>query len=133
MNALGAPGLDGFPTYFFQKNWTIVGKDVCDFVKEVLQGRVSFEDINTTFITQIPKVFHAKKFEEFWPISLCNVIYKIVAQTLANLLKLILPKIIFPQQSAFVLGCLISDSILIDYEALHTLFTRVKDNRVLWP
>ena len=24
-----APGLDGFPAGFFQKNWKIMGKDIC--------------------------------------------------------------------------------------------------------
>ena len=33
-----APGLDGFPAHFFQKNWNICGDEVTKVVLRVLNG-----------------------------------------------------------------------------------------------
>lgn len=45
------------------------------------------DDINSTFIVLILKIKEAKRVREFRPISLCNVIYKIVAKVIANWIK----------------------------------------------
>lgn len=40
--------------------------------------------INSTFIAVICKVKDPKKVNDFRPISLCNVLYKIITKTLTN-------------------------------------------------
>ena len=59
--------------------------------------------------------------EDLRPISFCNVIYKIVAKTLANRLKNILLKMISPYQGTFIAGRSIADNVLPSYEVLHYL------------
>ncbi|KAA3473633.1 reverse transcriptase [Gossypium australe] len=117
MGPIKAPGFDGFPALFFQKYWHIVGKDV---ETSCLGGR-DFESTNRIDIVLIPKSSHPKNLVDFRPISLCTILHKLVAKTIANRLQDFIGNCIDSAQSAFVPGRLISDNVLIAYEILHTL------------
>jgi hypothetical protein len=119
MYPLKAPGPDGFPAHFFQKHWDLCGAEVTTAVLRILRGDDSPADINKTFVVLIPKGASPEELGQFRPISLCNMIYKIVSKVLANRLKLILPEIISEEQSAFVPRRLIKDNIITAYECLH--------------
>lgn len=123
MPPLSSPGPIGFLSQFYQTQLEDVGKEVCRFVLNFLKGGGSLRSINDTFITFIPKVKELKQVTEHRLISLCNILYKIVAKVLANRLKQILPMIISPTHSAFILGRLITNNILVNYETLHSLNT----------
>lgn len=76
-------------------------------------------DINHTFITLIPKVKSPEFFFENRPISLCNVIDKLVSKVLANRLQGFLLDLISKNQSAFQPRRLIIDNILMAYKTIH--------------
>ena len=55
-----SPGPDGFPIFFFQKEWKLVGKDVCDDVKEFFGSKRMLKEINSTFLCLIPKKIYGQ-------------------------------------------------------------------------
>jgi hypothetical protein len=100
-----------------------VGEEVCTAITSFLHEGIMDEKINYTNIVLIPKKSNPIAVSDFKPISLCNVIYKLMSKVLANRLKAVLPVIISPNQSAFIPGRLISDNILAAYETLHSMHT----------
>lgn len=87
MKPLVSPRPNGFSAQFYQKNWETMGDEVTSFVLNVLNKGDSTSAVNDTYFSLIPKVKNPKKVTDFRPISLCNVIYKLVSKTLANRMK----------------------------------------------
>jgi hypothetical protein len=131
MHPLKAPGPDGLPALFFQKFWHVVGRDVKNLVLGILNNNKSPEFINSTFIVLIPKGKNPKSPKDYRPISLCNVVMKIVTKALANRIKPILPEVIDVEQSGFVQGRLITDNGLIAMECFHWLKKKRKGKKGL--
>ena len=94
MKPISAPGLDGMPPFFYQSFWPLIDVDICSVVLDCLNNYKIPLEINSTNITLIPKVKYPELITDFRPISLCNVVYKIVSKVLANKLRVVLPSII---------------------------------------
>jgi hypothetical protein len=72
----------------------------------------------------ILKVKAPEKVTQFKPISMCNVVYKVISKILVSRLRGLLREIIGPTQRAFVLARLITDNILVAYEYFHSIKKR---------
>ncbi|XP_062167008.1 uncharacterized protein LOC133873303 [Alnus glutinosa] len=129
IHPLKSPGPDGFGVSFYQHHWGIIRDHVRAATLHSLNGGTFDSAINETFIARIPKSPTASSISEYQHISLCNVLYKLIAKVLANRLKLVLPSIISHNQSAFVPGRLITDNVLVAYEALHSMNTRMRSKK----
>jgi hypothetical protein len=103
-----------------------VRAEVCKAMLDFLNHDCFNNSINSTYIVLIPNKKTPTRITDYRLISLCNVTYKLIAKVLANRMKQILVKIISPTQSAFVPGRLITDNILVAFEALHTMDAKMK-------
>ena len=116
-----APGPDGMNPGFFQHYWDVVSDDVTATCLFNLNKGVMPSGLNSTSIVLVPKVNSPERMSDLRPISLCNVIYKIMAKAVANRLRIIIPSIISNTQSAFIHGRSITDNAMIAFEIGHYL------------
>lgn len=84
MGPAKAPSPDEMPTLFYQRYWNIISSDVCQLYLNVLNGSEGVAAFNHTLIALIPKVNSPSRVTEFRPISLFNVLYKIISKVLAR-------------------------------------------------
>lgn len=89
-----SPVPDGFHALFYQQFWNIMGDDVTGVVLQFLNGSMDMSKCNETYLVLIPKVKKPNTIKKCRPISLCNVVYKLISKTLTNRLKCSLPVII---------------------------------------
>lgn len=118
---LKAPGPDGLHAIFYKRFWGMLGEDLVTEVLEAVNTYSVPQGWNDTAIVMIPKCENPEKVSQFRPISLSNVVYKVISKMLSNRLNSILPDIISDNQSAFVSGRLITDNILLAYECIHAI------------
>lgn len=73
-----ALGPNGMTVFFFRFFWDVVGLDVIHTVQDFFINDHLLPALNHTNITLIPKVDNPAKVSQFRPISLCNVMYKVI-------------------------------------------------------
>ncbi|XP_042029875.1 uncharacterized protein LOC121776773 [Salvia splendens] len=116
-----APGPDGFTALFYQACWATVGPDVVAAIGQVFGGAYLPRSVTATSIVLIPKKPVPESWSDYRPISLCNVVNKIITKIMSKRMTGLLPKIISPNQSGFVKGRLLNDNVLLAQEMFHEL------------
>lgn len=104
LKSFKALGSDGLHAGFYQRFWLIMGNLVIEEVKKVFVSKKIPEVINRTYIALIPKIQGPETLGNYRPISLCNMVYKIVTKIIMARLRPLLGKLISPFQTAFLLG-----------------------------
>lgn len=95
-------GPDGMSPGFYQKFWPIVGNDIVHMVRKFYEDGILSTQLTNTNIALVPKKNDPQTMADLRPISLCNVVYKIISKVLANRVKQILDGIISDTQSPFI-------------------------------
>jgi hypothetical protein len=94
---------------------------VLHIVNDFILGRIDISRLNYGVLSLIPKVPGAVQISQFRPISLINVIFKIVSKCFASKIDPIANRIISPNQTVFIKGRLITDGVLALQEVIHEL------------
>ncbi|GKV47624.1 hypothetical protein SLEP1_g54507 [Rubroshorea leprosula] len=89
-----APGPNGFNFKFIKEMWEVLKDDTMGFVTDFHKHGKLVRGINNSFIVLVPKFSNPQKIEEFKPISLVGVMYKVIAKLLACRLSSVLKGII---------------------------------------
>ncbi|GLT27528.1 hypothetical protein SLA2020_025150 [Shorea laevis] len=113
-----ALGPNGFNFSFVKAYWEVIKEDVVEFLQDFQDNSKLVRGINNSFIVLVPKVDNPQKIEEYRPISLIGVMYKILAKILANRIKKVVDEIIGEEQMAFLRGRQLIDGVVIANEVV---------------
>lgn len=82
-----APGPDGINARFAQMYWDLLRPRIELEIEQFFSKTVMRSTISKSNMVLIPKCENPTKVTDYRPISICNVIYKIISKILANRLK----------------------------------------------
>ena len=121
MKPYKAPGPDGLHAGFFQRFWLTVRDSVRKEVEKAFVERKVPEYLNKTHIVLIPKIQGPETIGNYRPISLCNLVYKIITKIIVARIRPHLDTLGSPYQAAFVPGRRGVDNAIIVQELIHTI------------
>jgi hypothetical protein len=122
--AAGAPGPDGFSFLFYQSFWDVIKTDFMALVRDFEAGTLDVSRLNYAIITLIPKERNARDINKFRPISLGNCSLKIISKAMTNRIAPIGHRIISKNQTAFIKGRFILESVVAAHEVIHEVHSR---------
>lgn len=84
-------------------------------------GTLDIYRLNFAMLTLIPKEPDATVMKKFRLISLLNCVFKIFTKVLTNRLGLIMNRLVSSNQSAFIKGRYILESVVTSHEVIHSI------------
>lgn len=120
-----SPGTDGFSVEFFKMFWKHLGV----FIVRSANYCFKNEELSVTqkqgVIVCIPKENKNKQELTNWrPITLLNVVYKIISTCIANRIKTVLNKLIHHNQSGFMSGRFMGENVRLLYDIMYYAETK---------
>jgi hypothetical protein len=116
-----SPGSDGWTVVFFSHFFELISEDILALVESIRSSGCIVGNLNSMFLALIPKSNKPQTFGDYRPISLCNLVYKLISKVIANRIKPILSRNLSTEQFGFMEGRLIHDAIGIAHECIHSI------------
>jgi len=126
-----APGPDGFPAEFYQVFWGLIKDDLMALFSDFFNEDLNLFSLNFGIITLIPKTQKATKIQQYRPICVLNVSFKIFTKVGTNRLNKVAQTVVSPTQTAFMPGKNIMEGVVILHETIHELHTKKRDGVIL--
>jgi hypothetical protein len=114
-----APDPDSFPAEFYQACWEIIKDDLMELFWEFHNGNLPLYSLNFGTIILLPKSREATRIQQYRPICLLNVCFKIFTKVATNRISQIAQKVISPSQTTFLLGRNIMEGVIVLHETIH--------------
>ena len=83
-------------------SFDLIGGDLLAAIRQTWLDGYGLKISNVTYIILIPKCEVPTTFADFRPISLCNLIYKVVSKIISDRLKPLLVDVISGEQFGFL-------------------------------
>ena len=119
-----APGPDGFPAEFYQHFWEVIKSDLLELFSCLHAGQLKLYRLNFGKIVLLPKIQEAERIQQYRPICLLNVSFKIFTKVATIRLHLVADHVVKPIQTAFMQGRNILDGVVVLHETVHELHTK---------
>jgi hypothetical protein len=110
-----APGSDGLTVEVIRACRDFIGEEMYKVILEFWKTEQLYPELLQGIIRLLPKKLDKINIKDWRPLTLLQIIYKIIAKLLAVRLGVILPDLISIQQTGFVPGRQILDNISIAY------------------
>ena len=122
-----APGPDGFPAEFYQNFWDIIKDNLLKLFNDLQNGLLELFKRNFGEIILLPKIKEAERIQQYRPICLLNVSFKIFTKVATIRLNSVADNVVRPTQTAFMQGRYILDGVVTLHETVHELHGNCMD------
>lgn len=113
-----SPSSDEFNFNFIRNCWNYLKTDIMEVVHLFQETGSLSKGCNASFIALVPKVKDPSSLDQFKPISLVGIFYKIITKVLACHMKEVLSLVIDESYSAFLRDRGMLDSVLMENEVV---------------
>jgi hypothetical protein len=121
----------GFLVVFYQVFWDLIKNNLMALFTEFHKGNLPLYNLNFVTIILVPKYAEATRIQQYWPICLLNVSFKIFTKVVTNRLTGVAQRVIQTSQLAFLLGRNIMERFIILHETIHELHQKKKGGVIL--
>jgi hypothetical protein len=116
-----ALGPDGFLAEFYQVFQKLIKQDIMMPFQDFHKGNLSLYNLNFDTLILLPTCKETCKIQQYKPICLLNVNFKIFTKVATNRLMVVAHKVINPTQMAFLPGRNIMEGVVILHATMHEM------------